>query len=567
MQAENLRMRRLIEAGRVLVAELDPATVLERVLEEAREITGAKYAALGVLDEDRHSLKRFLTSGIDESARRVIGDLPSGRGVLGVLIDEPDVLRLSDVGSHPKSYGFPPGHPPMRTFLGAPIVVRGAAWGDLYLTEKEGGEEFTPDDEDAVIILAQWAAIAIENARLFEDTQRRRGQAEHAVRSLRAARDIADAVGSASELEGILELIVKRGRALIDAQTVLILLIEGAELVVAAAAGRARGATGHRIPIAGSTSGQVLRQGQALRVSDVETQLRMSPDTMGVEGAHSALLVPMMHRGAALGVLAAFDRGGTASSFSVDDEELLRTFGSSAANAVAIKRSVESDRLRSAITAADAERGRWARELHDETLQALGGLRVLLVSARKSLSGNGTDQIDQAIEDVELEIDNLRAIITDLRPAVLDDLGLLAAIEALLERRRDTGLEIESDVVTPAELEALALTADLETSLYRFVQEALTNIAKHANASTVRVSVRLESDELVAEIADDGVGFDPEASTSGFGLSGMRERIYLAGGGLAIHSGVGSGTTVKARIPIPSGAVTARALPFGQAAG
>jgi len=288
---------------------------------------------------------------------------------------------------------------------------------------------------------------------------------------------------------------------------------------------------------------------------------------MGVEGAHSALLVPMMHRGAGLGVLAAFDRGGTASSFSVDDEELLRTFGSSAANAVAIKRSVESDRLRSAIAAADAERGRWARELHDETLQALGGLRVLLVSARKSLSGDGTDQIDQAIEDVELEIDNLRAIITDLRPAVLDDLGLLAAIEALLERRRDTGLEIESDVVTPPELEALALTADLETSLYRFVQEALTNIAKHAHASTVRVSVRLESDELVAEIADDGVGFDPEAGTGGFGLSGMRERIYLAGGGLAIHSGVGSGTTVTARIPIPSGAVTASALPFGQAAG
>ena len=564
MQPENLRLRRLIDAGRALVGELDPDAVLEQVLQEARDITGARYAALGVLDEDRRSLRRFITSGVDEQTRSVIGELPSGRGVLGVLIKEPNVLRLSDVGAHPMSYGFPPGHPPMRTFLGAPVLVRGTAWGNLYLAEKADGEEFTPDDEDAIVILAQWAGVAIENARLFDDTERRRGQAEHAVRSLRAARDISDAVGGTTELGDILELIVKRGRALIDAQTVLILLKDGDDLVVAAAAGRAREATGHRLPIDGSTSGQVLRQGQPLRLSDVDAQLRVSPHALGIEGAHTALLMPMMQGGSGLGVLAAFDRGGSGASFSVADEELLRTFASSAANAVAIKRSVESERLRTAIAAADAERSRWARELHDQTLQALGALRVLLVSARKNLAGDGTSDIDQAIEDVEVEIDNLRGIITDLRPSVLDDLGLLAAIEALLERRRDTGLEIDGELITRADLDGIALDPELETSMYRFVQEALTNVVKHAAASVVRVSLRTDGGDLVAEIVDDGVGFDTDRTSSGFGLTGMRERIYLAGGDLVIESEPGRGTKVAARIPMTP---TASQLDYGQLAG
>lgn len=566
MQGENLRMRRLIDAGRALVAELDPAAVLDLVLKEAREITGARYAALGVLDEDRQHLKQFLTSGIDDHTKQAIGHLPSGRGVLGVLIEQPEVLRLRDVGEHAMSYGFPPGHPPMKTFLGAPIIVGGASWGNLYLTDKADGEEFTAEDEDAIRILAQWAAIAIDNARRFELTEQQRAQAEHALMSLRAARDIADSVGSGGELQRIFELIVKRGRALVDAQTVLILLRDGAELVVSAAAGRARSATGHRIPIAGSTSGQVLRRGEPLRLNDVDAQLRINPAALGVNGAHTALMVPMMHRGVALGVLTAFDRGGTRSSFSAADEELLRTFAASAANAVAIKRSVESDRLRAAIAAADDERRRWARELHDQTLQALGGLRVLLVSARKRLDGEGTAQIDQAIEDVEVEIDNLRGIITDLRPAVLDDLGLLAAVEALVERRRDTGLEIVSDLMPAAELEEAHLSSELETSVYRFVQEALTNVAKHSGAETVHVAVRLDAEELVAEIVDDGAGFDTGASTNGFGLAGMQERIYLIGGRLDIESQIGAGTKIAARIPLGNGSPE-QGIPFSQLAG
>ena len=155
------RLRRLIDVGRSMVAELDLDALLERLLEVAREVTGARYAALGILDDRRERLERFLTVGIDAETQASIGDLPRGHGVLGVLIEDPRPLRLSDVGAHPRSYGFPLGHPPMRSFLGVPILIDGEAWGNLYLTEKQGGP-FDDQDEEAVVVLADWAAVAVE---------------------------------------------------------------------------------------------------------------------------------------------------------------------------------------------------------------------------------------------------------------------------------------------------------------------------------------------------------------------------------------------------------------------
>ena len=546
------QIRRLLEVGRALVAEHGTEAVLDKILQAAREITGARYAALGVLDESRQELKRFIAVGIDASTRRTIGDLPRGRGVLGVLIHDPQPLRLADVGRHPQSYGFPVGHPSMQAFLGVPIVVRGQAWGNLYLTEKEGGGEFTADDEEAAIVLALWAGTAIDNARLYEGSELRREQLERAVRSLEAARDVADAVSGAADLDGVLELIVKRGRALVGARTVLIMLREGDELVVAASAGHAAGAAGHRIPMARSTAGQALEQGSTERVSDVAADLRITPTAFGVPDAHSALLVPMVHRGAGLGVLAAFDREAEVDGFTPEDEQLLRTFASSAAHAVALNRSVEEDRLRSTIAAADAERRRWARELHDQTLQSLGGLRVALASVVGRGDADNKDvAIRQAIEDVELEIANLRGIITELRPSLLDDLGLLPAIEALLNRRREAGLDIVSSLALPATRSGGGLDAELETTIYRLVQEALTNVVKHADAQTVRVSVNVTNQHLTVEIQDDGVGFDPDVRTGGFGLAGMRERVFLAGGTLSLEA-THPGTLVRASLPIAS---------------
>jgi signal transduction histidine kinase len=546
------RIRRLLDVGRALVSELDTEAVLERILEEARTITGAQYAALGVLDEHRSELERFITSGLDrQAALRTIGKLPHGRGVLGVLIQDARPLRLRDVGQHPQSYGFPLGHPPMESFLGVPIVIRAQAWGNLYLTEKQGGEEFTEEDEEAAVVLADWAATAIENARLYEASERRRDEAEQALQSLRAARDISEAISSEADLGRVLELIVKRGRALVNARSLLIMLREGDELVVAASAGHAADACGHRLPMAGSTSGQVLSHGRPERISDVSSQLRITPKELGVPDARAALLVPMLSRGVGVGVLAAFDRGNDGVAFTPDDEQLLRAFATSAANAVAIKRSVEADRLRAAISAADSERGRWARELHDQTLQALGGLRVLLASSlRRGDPAAQERAIRQAIEDIELETDNLRAIITDLRPSLLDDLGLVPALDALLERRRQAGLEIHGELGLPdPERGGCSLEKDVEATVYRLVQEALTNVAKHAHASHTQVSVGVTDGEIVVEIEDDGVGFDPAAQTSGFGLAGMRERIYLAGGTIELQSG-NDGTTVRARLPV-----------------
>ena len=558
MPIETAELLRLLDVGRSLVTELDHEAVLQRILVEARDATGARYVALGVLNEPRTELERFLTLGIDDSGRAAIGDLPRGRGVLGVLIREPRPLRLAHVGDHPHSYGFPAGHPVMESFLGVPIMIRGEAWGNLYLTEKRGGE-FTEADEAAVVVLAGFAATAIDNARTYERSEQRRLELEQAVQGLEAARDIADAIGGAGELPRILELVVKRGRALVEARSVLIMLREGDELVVVAGAGHVRDAVGRRIELQRSTSGQVLERRRPERIDDVASRLRVGPEALGVSDAHTALLVPIIYHGAGLGVLGAFDRGPGAQPFTATDEQLLRTFAASAANAVAISRSVEADRLRSTIAAADAERARWARELHDQTLQALAGLRVGISGAlRRDDPAVYAETMRQAIEDIELEIANLRAIIADLRPSLLDDVGLRAALEALLDRRRDDALTIDCDVSLPAELgDRSGAHRDLETTIYRLVQESLTNIVKHADATRVDVSVTTEDTAVVIEVRDDGRGFDTAGSTSGFGVAGMRERVFLLGGSLTITSG-DEGTCVNARIPLPATASGAR---------
>ncbi len=230
---------------------------------------------------------------------------------------------------------------------------------------------------------------------------------------------------------------------------------------------------------------------------------------------------------------------------------MLRSFAASAATAVALAQSVLADRLRSTLSAADAERKRWARELHDETLQGLGGLRILLSAA---LRGDDLSQAQSAMRDaverIEIEVENLRSIITDLRPAALDELGLRTAIETLLDRHQEqSGLTIEHDLTIPSrETEAGRLDGDLETAVYRIVQEALTNVVKHANAEKVRLTMREHDGELLIEIQDDGDGFDTHAADHGFGLAGIQERVSLTGGELNIRSDDG-GTLLTVRLP------------------
>jgi signal transduction histidine kinase len=548
--SEELWVRRLLDVGRAVVTELDLGAVLDRVLQAGREVTGARYAALGILDEQRTELEQFLTSGVDDETHRAIGDLPRGRGALGALIEHPQPLRLADVGQHPSSYGFPAGHPVMHSFLGVPIVIRGQAWGNLYLTEKQGGE-FTARDEEAAVTLAGWAAIAIDHAQAHETSERRREEAEKAVRGLEATRDVVVAIGGEVALEHVLELIVKRGRVLVAARSVVIMLRDGAELIVQASAGHVQEARGVRLPIAGSTSGQVLEHLRPERITDVAARLRIDPSEFGVPDAQTALLVPMVYRGEAMGVLAAFDRDGNGDVFSEDDEQALRTFAASAATAVTLAQSVQADRLRSSLAAADAERRHWARELHDETLQSLGGLRIRLSSAlRRNDLPHAQEAMREAVAHLEQEIDNLRAIITELRPAALDELGLRSAIEGLLDRHRaESGFRLDGELVLPGTSEGEErLEEELETAVYRLVQEALTNVAKHAQASCVRVAVSDSDGQLSIDVQDDGSGFDSETASHGFGLAGMRERVSLAGGTLSIDSNE-RGTLLRAHLP------------------
>jgi signal transduction histidine kinase len=536
------------------MSELDLESLLQRILEVARELTDARYAALGILDDRREELERFITLGIDEDERRTIGDLPRGRGVLGELIGHPVPLRLDDVQLHPRSYGFPIGHPQMHTFLGVPILIRGAAWGNLYLTEKAGGEEFSEADEAALIVLADWAAIAIENARLYADEHERRDELERAVRTLEATSEITRAVGGELQLDRILELIAKRGRALVEARAMLIALREGDELSVVAAAGQVpAGVRDITNPIDGSPGGEALKTRRAQRVEPGSIGLR-APWAKALE-AQAELVVPLVFRDRALGVIAAFDGLGASPTFSAEDEQLMLAFAASAATAVATGQHVVAEGTRRSLEASERERGRWARELHDETLQEMGALKLLLAAARRSEDVAALHSaLDQGVEQVAGAIERLRSLITDLRPAALDQLGAGPALEALAERvASQSGLRITMDVDLDYEAGRAQArhTPDVEATIYRLVQEAFTNAVKHAEATQVHVDVREDEDGIDIVVRDDGKGFDPAVAVAseGFGLLGMRERISLVGGTLEVTSKSGEGAEVRARVP------------------
>lgn len=548
---DSTQLEQLLEIALTLVSSRDLEGTLSKLLEVARELTGARYAAVGVLDGDRRQLERFITSGIDRPGREAIGDLPRGRGVLGLLIDRPELLRLADIGDHPASYGFPDAHPPMTTFLGVPIVIRGEVWGNLYLTEKVGGP-FDAEDEAAVRALAGWAAVAIDNARLHEAAERNRSDLAHAVRSLEATVAIARAVGGETQLDRVLELIVERGRALINAREMVVLLVVGDELVLAAHAGEAGGScVGQRVALAGSAFERSLRVGTLEQVADPFRDA--DPELTGLRAAN-ALLVPLRYRGLSVGVLAALPAPPESGRFGTEQAELMDSVAVSAAIAVRTARSVEDERARRALQAAEAERSRWARELHDGTLQGLGGLQISLAAARRTADPAVRDRVlGQAAEQATEEIAQLRELITDLRPVALDELGVAAALEVLADRtQRDSGLRI--GITTQFDFEAGRASSrhvpELETAIYRIVQQALSNAVQHAGARRVDVSVRDVDDQVVVIVEDDGRGFDVHAQRTGFGLIGMQERVELEHGTLRVVSEPRKGTRAEATLSV-----------------
>jgi GAF domain-containing protein len=330
--------RGLLEVARSVLTELDVEVVLGRVLESARALTGARYAALGVLDDSGTRLARFVTRGVDADTEQRIGAPPVGHGVLGELIRRPAPLRLADVGAHPSSYGFPAGHPPMKAFLGVPILIAGSPFGNLYLTEKEGGAPFTAADEDAVLLLAEFAGLAIDHAHRFSGSEARRLELEHSVDALEATVQIARTLAGQTDLDTVLELVAKRGRALVSARVLVIELLNGDELVVAAVAGEAGpDLVGRRLSRSDSVAATALNR---LMTQHLETELnriRFSSAGLGTAGvsARAGLVVPLVLNGRGYGALVAIDRLQDGPEFSAQDVRLLEAFAASAATAVA----------------------------------------------------------------------------------------------------------------------------------------------------------------------------------------------------------------------------------------
>ena len=534
------RLRALVEAGIALASELSLDGLLQRLTELAAELTGARYAALGVIDATGSRLERFVTHGVNDATRAAIGDLPQGRGILGALNTDARPLRLHALADDPRSVGFPPNHPPMTTFLGVPVLLRGVAYGNLYLTEKEGGADFTDADQELVGLLATQAAVSIENARLYESATRWS-------RQLESLMEVSSAMARETSVDRLLDLTAERLHDLLEARLVTVALPAGPEQVriVAAAGEQADEVLGELLPLHESKTGRVFERRRSERVDSVLDDPEVDRVFTRRVDARAGLWVPLLVQDRPIGVISAYDKlSAPDARFTDEDIRLAETFATRAAVAVELSERVERDALRRVVAAQELERQRLARELHDETGQALTSILLGL----RQLDGESPEAVAAVRELVVATLQDVRRLAVELRPKVLDDFGLLPALERLTQGFAEhTGISVD--------LEASALTerppVEVETAIYRIVQESLTNVVKHAQAQSVSVVVTRSDGRIKAVIEDDGTGFEPETiSDGGIGLLGMRERIELLDGSLTVESSERSGTTVAVEVPV-----------------
>jgi signal transduction histidine kinase len=533
----------LVGAGIALGSARSLDELLLRLVETAAELTGARYAALGVIDREGVALERFVTTGLDPEQHRAIGDLPHGRGILGVLIHDAETLRLHDLSDDPRSAGFPPNHPPMQTFLGVPVMLRDVAYGNLYLTEKTGGVDFDEEDEEIVGLLAAQAAVAIENTRLYESATRWSSQLE-------ALNEIGTGLASEVELPRLLTLITEHLRRLIGARLVAIALPgpDGVLAIEAADGENAAELLGLQLERAGSKSGRVLERARAERVDDLRGDPEVDYEVARPLAATTGLYVPLIARDEGIGVVVAHDKIGPDPRFSDDDLRLAEQFATRAAVAVDQSARVARIALQRVVDAQELERRRLARELHDQTGQELTsvifGLKAVEEAPDEASRAAAVEQVRaQVLETLQ----DVRRLAVELRPKALDDYGLVAAIERLVQTfAEQVGIRVEFEPNLPGG----RLATEVETALYRMVQEALTNIAKHAQAGEVSIVLTRSADTVSAIVEDDGRGFDTREAREGMGLDGMRERLGLLDGKLKIESGPGKGTTLVAEVPV-----------------
>jgi signal transduction histidine kinase len=536
----------LLEAGLTLASELSLPIVLQRIVDLATQVTDARYGALGVIGEgDR--LIEFVTAGVSARQRQAIGDLPTGRGVLGLLIHEPRPVRIKNIADHPQSVGFPANHPPMRSFLGAPIQAMGRVFGNIYLADKMSAEEFSQDDEDALVVLATQAGVAVANASLYEEVRSRE-------RWLDALRDITERVLTANAERSLLDSIAEHARDLADADvaTIATTSVVPGELVVSAAAGeRASQLLGQTVPIEGSISGAVISSGEGMNFDDVSLDPRGYQPIIKLGRHGPAFFVPLRAPGGLRGTLMVANlKGGK--RFPAETRRLVVSLADAASVALDYDRTQAELRRLGLLE----ERERIAKELHDGIIQSLFAVGMSL-QGTALVAGNPetTGRIERAVEQLDGVIRDLRNYIFGLRPGILADRQLDQALHDLGEEMQSRSREMVEVSVDPAVAARLsAYSADL----VQLTREALSNVARHAHATRAKVRLGREGSNAVLTVEDDGIGLDGEKNTAGNGLRNMRERAKKLGGRLEIDSEKGKGTTLRLAFPIEGQAALKR---------
>ena len=568
------RLDALARASLAVAQGLDLEATLASIVEAARAVTGASYGALGILGSDRR-ISRFITSGMSEQERERIGEYPTGRGILGILVDRAEPLRLADLTQDPRSSGFPPGHPPMRSFLGAPVVSRGEVFGNLFLTEKDGGQPFGEEDEHALTLLAAQSGVAIANARLYEEVIARVADAQRSddarVRIVRAARGL---LGE-RDLQKVMMSLAEQAREIVDATRIAIGVPNEASAVIriAAAAGEdSDRLIGVEMAMEGSLAGTIYLTGEPIRVDDESALEQLGSSFTSELGVSDVLGVPVIGIDGPVAVLIAFDKCG-GHRFTDEDADgltILATLGAAAVETASAFRRERAradafDRLRQqkalqvshnelrdqALTIQEQERRRFAQDLHDRTAGMLMAALLGIKRHRRAIDRREehatlsaeAEEVRRLLADT---LDDLRELINDLSPRVLDDFGLVVALEELCEttlRRANLPVHFTASAGVPA------MTGALATVGYRIVQEALTNVVRHAGATAARTSVSCAGGTLTIIVEDDGVGIG--RGVPDLGITGMRQRAEQIGGTLQIAArDDGTGTSVVFSAPL-----------------
>ena len=530
------RLRALLDAVVSIAEDLALEAVLQRIVTVACELVGAKYGALGVLSPDHRSLSDFITVGLTAEEVEGIGDLPQGKGILGILIDQPEPLTLGQLGAHPKSYGFPPGHPPMSTFLGVPVRIRNQVFGNLYLTEKADGKQFTEEDEQLVVALAIAAGVAIQNAQLFDIQQRRQ-------RWLTAGTEVRSATATGIVQQELLDLVVREGRLAAAADLMVLgLPDDDGRLVVRAADGPdAARLVGLSMSGPGSAADLVVGTGKRVVLTGPDAGGWLVGETDPRD--RRAVLAPLGgdESVSAIGVLAAVYVRNVHGS--VDDLGLLDGYAGQAAIALQLTRA-RADRERLAIL---EDRDRIARDLHDLVIQRLFATGMTLQSAAPRISDpEAGRRIATVVDDLDATIRELRQAIYQLQAPSVDD-DLRADIQRVVDEvagASDARVRLHF-----VGLVASAVPDQVRPHLLAVLREGLSNAVRHAAARSIDVTVEVDH-AVVVTVADDGIGVDP-AVTRRSGLANLSARAAEFNGSCTLLAGEGgTGSRLVWQVPL-----------------